>query len=83
MTLAARLVSVLADDLKHVGQAEYVRGLLPDGVPKRRPGGRSSTLLDRSDPRPAAVAVRRTCWCRGVPTQHPPISPKGDRGLFG
>lgn len=28
VTLAARLVSVLADDLQHVGQAAYVRGLV-------------------------------------------------------
>ncbi|MEV7398006.1 DUF664 domain-containing protein [Aeromicrobium sp. NPDC092404] len=28
VTLAVRLVSVIADDLKHLGQAEYVRGLL-------------------------------------------------------
>jgi len=31
VTLAVRLVSVLADNLKHAGQAEYVRGLLPSG----------------------------------------------------
>jgi hypothetical protein len=30
VTLGVRLVSVLADDLEHVGQAAYVRGLLPD-----------------------------------------------------
>jgi DinB superfamily len=29
VTLGVRLVSVLADDLQHVGQAAYVRGLLP------------------------------------------------------
>jgi hypothetical protein len=29
VTLATRLVSVLADDLQHAGQAQYVRGLLP------------------------------------------------------
>jgi uncharacterized damage-inducible protein DinB len=29
VTLAARLVSVIADDLQHAGQAGYVRGLLP------------------------------------------------------
>jgi hypothetical protein len=29
VTLGIRLVSVLADDLQHVGQAAYVRGLLP------------------------------------------------------
>ena len=29
VTLSVRLVSVLADNLKHAGQAEYVRGLLP------------------------------------------------------
>ena len=29
VTLAVRLVSVLADALAHAGQAEYVRGLLP------------------------------------------------------
>jgi hypothetical protein len=28
VTLGVRLVSVLADDLQHVGQAAYVRGLL-------------------------------------------------------
>ena len=28
VTLAVRLVSVIGDDLKHLGQAEYVRGLL-------------------------------------------------------
>ena len=31
VTLAVRLVSVLTDNLKHAGQAEYVRGLLPSG----------------------------------------------------
>jgi hypothetical protein len=30
VTLGVRLVSVLADDLQHLGQAAYVRGLLPD-----------------------------------------------------
>jgi hypothetical protein len=29
VTLGVRLVSILADDLEHVGQAAYVRGLLP------------------------------------------------------
>lgn len=29
VTLAVRLVSVVSDDLQHVGQAAYVRGLLP------------------------------------------------------
>jgi hypothetical protein len=29
VTLGVRLVSVLADDLQHVGQAAYLRGLLP------------------------------------------------------
>ncbi len=29
VTLSVRLVSVLSDDLQHVGQAAYVRGLLP------------------------------------------------------
>ena len=29
VTLGVRLVSVLADDLQHVGQAAYIRGLLP------------------------------------------------------
>lgn len=29
VTMRARLVSVLADDLQHLGQAAYVRGLLP------------------------------------------------------
>lgn len=29
VTLGVRLVSVLADDLQHIGQAAYVRGLLP------------------------------------------------------
>ena len=29
VTLGVRLVSVIADDLQHVGQAAYVRGLLP------------------------------------------------------
>jgi hypothetical protein len=29
VTLGVRLTSVLADDLEHVGQAAYVRGLLP------------------------------------------------------
>jgi hypothetical protein len=29
VTLGVRLMSVLADDLEHVGQAAYVRGLLP------------------------------------------------------
>lgn len=33
VTLAVRLVSVLADDLEHLGQAEFVRGL----VHRRRP----------------------------------------------
>ena len=31
VTLGVRLVSVLSDDLQHVGQAAYVRGLLPGG----------------------------------------------------
>ncbi|WP_411102829.1 mycothiol transferase [Streptomyces sp. cmx-4-9] len=31
VTLGARLVSVLADDLQHAGQAAYVRGLLERG----------------------------------------------------
>lgn len=31
VTLGVRLVSVLADDLEHLGQAEYVRGILPGG----------------------------------------------------
>jgi uncharacterized damage-inducible protein DinB len=30
VTLAVRLVSVISDDLQHVGQAAFVRGLLPD-----------------------------------------------------
>jgi hypothetical protein len=29
VTLGVRLVSILGDDLEHVGQANYVRGLLP------------------------------------------------------
>ena len=29
VTLGVRLVSVLSDDLQHVGQAAYIRGLLP------------------------------------------------------
>ena len=29
VTLAVRLISVIADDLQHLGQAAYVRGLLP------------------------------------------------------
>jgi hypothetical protein len=28
VTLGARLVSVIADDLQHVGQAAYVRGIV-------------------------------------------------------
>lgn len=32
VTLGVRLVSVLADDLQHVGQAAYVRGLLERGA---------------------------------------------------
>ena len=31
VTLAARLVSVLSDDLQHAGQAAYVRGILMRG----------------------------------------------------
>jgi uncharacterized damage-inducible protein DinB len=31
VTLGVRLVSVVNDDLQHVGQAAYLRGLLPDG----------------------------------------------------
>ncbi|MEU9187408.1 DUF664 domain-containing protein [Streptomyces sp. NPDC048484] len=31
VTLSARLVSVLSDDLQHVGQAAYARGLSADG----------------------------------------------------
>jgi uncharacterized damage-inducible protein DinB len=31
VTLGVRLVSVLSDDLQHVGQAAFVRGLLPHG----------------------------------------------------
>jgi Protein of unknown function (DUF664) len=30
VTLAVRLVSVLSDNLQHVGQARYLQGLLPD-----------------------------------------------------
>ncbi len=37
VSLGVRLVSVLADDLQHAGQAAYVRGLLP--TRGRRPGG--------------------------------------------
>jgi hypothetical protein len=29
VTLAARFVSIIADDLQHAGQAAYIRGLLP------------------------------------------------------
>jgi hypothetical protein len=29
ITLGVRLVSVIADDLQHIGQAAYVRGMLP------------------------------------------------------
>jgi uncharacterized damage-inducible protein DinB len=32
VTLAVRLVSVLSDDLQHVGQAAYVRGLVPSAA---------------------------------------------------
>ncbi|MEW1680888.1 DUF664 domain-containing protein [Streptomyces sp. NPDC093594] len=32
VTLGVRLVSVLSDDLQHVGQAAYVRGLLQDAA---------------------------------------------------
>jgi uncharacterized damage-inducible protein DinB len=31
VTLGVRLVSILADDLQHVGQAAYIRGLLTSG----------------------------------------------------
>lgn len=31
VTLGVRLVSVLSDDLQHVGQAAFVRGMLPHG----------------------------------------------------
>ena len=31
VTLGVRLVSVLSDDLQHVGQAAFLRGLLPSG----------------------------------------------------
>jgi hypothetical protein len=31
VTLGVRLISVLADDLQHVGQTAYVRGLLDGG----------------------------------------------------
>jgi hypothetical protein len=31
VTMRVRLISVLSDDLQHVGQAAYVRGLLPQG----------------------------------------------------
>jgi len=31
VTLGVRLISVLSDDLQHVGQAAYVRGLLSGG----------------------------------------------------
>jgi hypothetical protein len=30
VTRGVRLVSVVDDDARHLGQAEYVRGLLPD-----------------------------------------------------
>jgi uncharacterized damage-inducible protein DinB len=32
VTLQVRLISVIADDLQHVGQAAYVRGILPDSL---------------------------------------------------
>ncbi len=32
VTLLVRLVSVIADDLQHAGQAAYVRGILPDSL---------------------------------------------------
>lgn len=32
VTLQVRLVSVIADDLQHVGQAAYVRGILPESL---------------------------------------------------
>ncbi len=32
VTLQVRLVSVIADDLQHAGQAAYVRGILPDSL---------------------------------------------------
>jgi uncharacterized damage-inducible protein DinB len=35
VTLGVRLVSVLSDDLQHVGQAAYVRGLLASGASGR------------------------------------------------
>jgi hypothetical protein len=31
VTLAVRLVSVISDDLQHVGQAAFVRGVLLNG----------------------------------------------------
>jgi len=31
VTLGVRLVSVLSDDLQHIGQAAYLRGLLDQG----------------------------------------------------
>jgi hypothetical protein len=33
VTLAVRLVSVIADDLQHAGQAAFVRGIMQRAVP--------------------------------------------------
>ena len=33
MTLAVRLVSVIADDLQHAGQAAFIRGIMQRAVP--------------------------------------------------
>jgi hypothetical protein len=35
VTLGVRLVSVISDDLQHVGQAAYLRGLIERGLPGR------------------------------------------------
>ena len=45
VTLGVRLVSVLDDDMQHVGQAAYLRGLLLHGVAFRPLPGGSFGLL--------------------------------------
>jgi hypothetical protein len=39
VTLGVRLVSVLSDDLQHVGQAAFLRGLLTAGWARRAETG--------------------------------------------
>src|SRR4030095_14865186 len=81
VTLGVRLVSVLDDDLQHVGQAGYVRGFL---LPARSAPPRTTPAPDRlgppggsAPPRPRPRRPRRVAGAqrRG----HRPLTAVGDR----